>query len=94
MSSEKQNSEKAKGGRKAVRRGRNPEGVSMMWGGGDEVTRSAKAGGDNGRPPRRKRNPATLPEESEGVRRANELLLRVWENIHARRDRFGKPDKA
>ena len=52
--------------------------------------KSAKEGdGENGGSPRRKRNPAPA-EDSEEVRKANELLLRVWENIHAKRDRFGK----
>jgi hypothetical protein len=71
---------------------RNPEGVSRVWGSVD-VSKSTKGGGNgkNDSSPQRKRNSAPA-EDSAEVREANELLLRVWKNIHAKRDRFGKFD--
>jgi hypothetical protein len=114
MVAKKASTARPKGKSAASRRKRNPEGVSIFWGGGDAAKSAKDGGGKNGgnplppvKPagqrrksakggggnhegsPRRERNPA---EESEEVRKANELLLRVWENIHAKRDRFGKFD--
>ena len=37
-----------------------------------------------------KRNPAKLREESKEVQKANELMLRAWERIYAKRGKFGK----
>jgi hypothetical protein len=86
MPAKKSASAKAKGERAAARP-RNPSGVSRVWGDGD-----GKGGnGQSGRRPRRRRNPA--PEESEDIRRANELLLQVWQSIYSKRDKFGKFDR-
>ena len=92
MPAKKATPTKAKGKRAPARRKRNPEGVSIMWGGGSTVKSSDGGGGKNGGSPRRKRSPATPAEESEEGRKANELLLQVWESIYAKRDRFGKFD--
>lgn len=46
--------------------------------------------GKEARRPGAKRNPAKLPEESKEVQKANELMLRAWERIYAKRDKFGK----
>lgn len=90
MATKKAVSTKAKERKTGAAHKRNPAGV--MKAGSDDSFKSAKDNGDlkSERTPRRKRTPATLPEESEEIRRANELLLHVWENIYAKRDRFGK----
>lgn len=46
--------------------------------------------GKEARPRGAKRNPAKTPAESKDVQKANELMLRAWERIYAKRDKFGK----
>ena len=90
MSTKKPSSVRAKGKSAAAGRKRNPEGVSRVWGG--SVTESAGGNGNrrNSQASGRVRNPADINEESEEILKANELLLRVWENVHAKRGGLGK----
>jgi hypothetical protein len=79
---------KTKGKSAPVSRKRNPEGVSRVWGGGDQV--KSADGSKNGGSPRRKRNPAPLPEDTPEAKKARELTFLMWQQIYAKRDRFGK----
>lgn len=90
MSAKKTISKNGKG-RPRTRRRRNPEGISLVWGVDNALTPRPKGnGGAGGRTASRKRNPAKVPEESNDTRKANDLMLRAWESIYAKRERFGK----
>lgn len=89
MSAKKATAKKNKGG-PAARGRRNSVKVIRAWGDGEPAPAGENGNGTRASAVVRKRNPAKLPEESKEVQKANELMLRAWERIYAKRDKFGK----
>lgn len=91
MSSKDKNTSTRKKKPAARRTRRNPSGVTLTWGGDDLRARPANGnGGARKKATRPKRNPAKLPAEDAEARKANELMLRAWERIYAKRQQFRK----
>ncbi len=93
MSSKNTEKKKTPPKNRAVRRERNPLGITTVHGGGESSTKSSRGNGHraDGRHVLQERNPAPTAANGENTSsEADELLLRAWEQLYAKRDSFGK----